>query len=261
MSQDNPTVLVEIDGPVATLTLHRPKGLNAISSELIDDLGAALDAVEADGGVRAIILTGSGKAFAAGADIAEMADYGKEQAWAFSTRGQRTFARMEKLPIPVLAAVNGFALGGGCELAMCCDVIYASDRAKFGQPEVNLAVTPGFGGTQRLQRLVGTMMARELIFTGRIFGAEEAVRLGLAARVIPGDELLPTVRQIAADIATKGPVAVGLAKSVIQAGAALPLDDANALEAEAFGASFATEDQKEGMRAFLDKRTATFKGR
>lgn len=260
MSSSEPCVLMEVADGVATLTLSRPAALNAINSQMIAELDAAISAVEADASVRVVILTGAGKAFAAGADIAEMKDYGEEEAWAFASRGQRVFARFEKLGVPVLAAINGFALGGGCELAMACDILYSSERAKFGQPEVKLGVTPGFGGTQRLPRRVGPQAAMELLFTGRIIDAAEAYRLGLVARVFPGESLLAEVQAVAKEIAARGPLAVAWAKEVVRAGAHLPLDHANRLEAETFGRCFGTQDQKEGMSAFLGKREPSFQG-
>lgn len=255
------TLSLDITDRIATVTLNRPKALNALNADMVRELGEALDAITAPrADVGVMILTGAGKAFVAGADIAQMADFGEDEAWAFALRGQRMMARLEALPFPVIAAVNGFALGGGCELAMACDMIYASSKAKFGQPEVNLGVIPGFGGTQRLQRLVGPQVARDLIFTGRIIRADEALRIGLAARVIEPEALMEEVRATATTILSKGPLAIAAAKRVIRRGAALDLDQANNLEAAAFGRCFATEDQREGMSAFLEKRAAEFKG-
>ena len=209
---------------------------------------------------QGVILTGSGKAFVAGADIAEMAGFTPQQAYALSRRGHAVLASIEALEVPVIAAVNGFALGGGCELAMACDVIYASEKAKFGQPEVKLGVIPGFGGTQRLSRLVGTQRARELILSGRVIGAQEALSAGLVARVVPPDELLSSSHAFIIEVASVGPRAVAVAKRLIQDGYDLPLSEANALEAKAFADCFETEDLREGMAAFLQKRRAEFKG-
>ena len=257
---DYATLLVTTDGPITTITLNRPKALNALNSQLLGELNDAIAAVEADASARALILTGAGKAFVAGADISEMVDFTEDQALVFALKGQRILARLEALPIPVIAAVNGYALGGGCELAMACDIIYASEKARFGQPEVNLGVIPGFGGTQRLTRLVGPMIAQELIYSGRIIKPDEALRVGLVARVTPPEGLLEAAQATANTIATKGPVAIAHAKAVIRDGAGMPLPQANDLEAKAFAACFLTEDQSEGMAAFLEKREAAFKG-
>ena len=250
------------DGPVVTLTINRPSALNALDSQTLLELGQALSAIGAGvvEGVRAVILTGAGKAFVAGADISELVDLDRTQAEAFSRRGQAVFAAIEAIGVPVIAAVNGFALGGGCELAIACDFIYAGERAKFGQPEVNLGVVPGFGGTQRLTRLVGRAAAAELIYTGRIISAQEALRIGLVARVVPQDELMDAAMATAQEIATKGPLAIAAAKMLILDGADIGLERACSLEATAFGSVFATDDQTEGMRAFLDKRKPNFQG-
>jgi enoyl-CoA hydratase len=250
------------DGPVVTLTLCRPEALNALNSQTLIELGQALSSIGAEvtEGVRAVILTGEGKAFVAGADISELVGLSRTQAEYFSRRGQAVFAALEALPVPVIAAVNGFALGGGCELALACDFIYAGERAKFGQPEVNLGVIPGFGGTQRLTRLVGRAAASELIYSGRIIGAQEALRLGLVARVVPQDELLDAAMATALEIASKAPLAIAAAKILLMDGADMALERANSMEATAFGAVFATEDQTEGMQAFLEKRKPNFKG-
>ncbi len=251
---------ISAEGPVATITFARPQALNALNSATIAELGLAVALTARDKNIRALILTGEGKAFVAGADIAEMATIGPAQAQHLSRQGQAVFASLEALPIPVIAAVNGFALGGGCELAMACDFIYASAKAKFGQPEVNLGVIPGFGGTQRLTRLVGRAMASELIYTGRIIKADEALRIGLVTRVVEPEGLLEAAQATAKEIATKGPLAIANAKRLIMEGADMALERANSMEATSFGACFATEDQKEGMDAFLNKRTADFKG-
>lgn len=256
------TLLTERDGALVVLTLNRPDKLNALNAELIGELDAAFDALARDTSIACVILTGAGdKAFAAGADIAAMLDMPPEEARAFSELGHRAFARMERAPFPVIGAVNGFALGGGCELALACDFLYASEKAKLGQPEVSLGVVPGFGGTQRLARRVGIARARELCFTGDTIGAEEALRIGLVNAVVPHAELMGKAKDTAAKIAKKGPLAVAQCKRLLYAGADIPLDNANALETQAFGMIFGTADRREGMAAFLDKRPPAFTGR
>ncbi len=256
------TSFVEItqDGLVSTLTLNRPDKLNALSTEVLNDLRSAVTTIGAKEELRAAIITGAGKAFAAGADIAAMTEMNEWEGRDFGALGHSVFASIEKLRFPVIAAVNGFALGGGCELALACDFIYASSKAKFGQPEVGLGIIPGFGGTQRLPRRVGPAMARELIYTGRMIGADEALRIGLANGVFAPEELLASAQKAAAHIANQGPLAVATAKRLIARGIEKPLLDANALEQDAFAACFGTEDQAEGMTAFLEKRDAVFKG-
>lgn len=255
-------VTLELDGPVAILTIDRPKALNAINSQVLHELEAALGAVAANQALRALILTGGGeKAFVAGGDIAEMATYTPAQALAFATLGHRVLDLLGQLPIPVIAAVNGFALGGGCELALACDFIYASEKAKLGLPEVTLAVIPGFGGTQRLTRLLGRARAKELIFTGDVLDAAKAKEVGLVLEVLAPDKLLPHCREVAQKIAKRGPLAVRQAKRVIEHGADLPLPAANELERQAFGVLFGTADQREGMKAFVEKRPAAFSGK
>jgi enoyl-CoA hydratase len=254
------TITLADDDGVATLTLNRPDKLNALNELLLIELRAAMFSLSREPRVRVLILTGAGKAFAAGADIAAMADLTPARAKAFAEAGHAVGDALETAPFPSIAAVNGFALGGGCELALACDFIYASDKAKLGQPEVNLGVIPGFGGTQRLARRVGLGRARELCYTGDIIGAEEALRIGLVNAVHAPDDLLPKVREVARKIASKGPLAVGQCKRVIRSGADLPLDRANELEAQAFALLFDTADQREGMQAFLAKRTPKFTG-
>jgi enoyl-CoA hydratase len=254
-------VRLDHDGALTVLTVDRPDKLNALDAEVLGELEGAVRAVAERSETRAMIVTGSGKAFVAGADIAAMKAMTPEDARAFASLGHRVFASLETLHCPVIAAVNGFALGGGCELALACDFIYASEKAKFGQPEVKLGVIPGFGGTQRLARRVGIARARELIFTGAVIGADEASRLGLVSRVVPPDELLTVARDTAQTIASMGPVAVREAKRVLLEGADRLLGEANALEIEAFAGCFGTEDQSEGMEAFLGKRTPTFQNR
>jgi enoyl-CoA hydratase len=248
------------DGHVSILTINRPEKLNALSQQVLGDLNSAIEAVERTPGVRAAVITGTGKAFVAGADIAAMKDMEQAEGRGFGRLGHALCGRIERVRFPVIAAVNGFALGGGCELALACDFIYASTQAKFGQPEVNLGIIPGFGGTQRLPRRVGPAMARELIYTGKIIDATEALRIGLVNAVFELDELLPAATKAAAEIATKGPIAVANAKRLIRDGANIPLPKANKLEEDTFGAMFDTEDQAEGMEAFLEKRPPVFKG-
>jgi enoyl-CoA hydratase len=246
------------DGAVSTLTVNREASLNALDRPTLEALARALDAVAARS-PRCLIVTGAGdKAFVAGADIAAMSQMSATDALAFARLGQSAFAALEALPFPVIAAVNGFALGGGCELALACDFIYASDKAKLGQPEVKLGILPGFGGTQRLARRVGIGMARELIYTGRMIGPEEALRIGLVNAVVPRRELMDRVLETARAIAAAGPEAVAAAKRAMNAGADLALGPAIELEAQAFSSLFAREEQREGMAAFLEKRPPKF---
>ncbi len=256
------TVTLAREGPVATLTLNRPDKLNALNEALLGELATALEEMDRDASLRVAILTGAGeKAFAAGADIEAMRDMSPARAKAFADVGHAIGARIEGARFPVIAAVNGFALGGGCELALACDFIYASDRAKLGQPEVNLGVMPGFGGTQRLSRRVGIARARELCFTGDVIGAEEALRIGLVNAVVPHAELLARVAEVAKKIASRAPLAIAQCKRVLWRGADLPLATANELEAQAFAVLFGSSDQREGMTAFVEKRAAKFEGR
>jgi enoyl-CoA hydratase len=256
------TLLLSTADAVATLTLNRPGKLNALDAELLTELHAAVHAIESDTSIRAVVLTGAGdKAFAAGADIAGMSEMTSTQAKAFADLGHSIGAAIEASRVPYIAAVNGFALGGGCELALACDFIYAADKAKLGQPEVNLGIIPGFGGTQRLARRVGIGRARELCFTGDIVGADEALRIGLVNKVVPRDELLAAARDVAKKIASKGPLAIAQCKRVILRGADLPVVTAHELEVQAFAALFGSHDQREGMKAFVEKRPAQFEGR
>jgi enoyl-CoA hydratase len=253
----------EIDGSVATLTLNRPAVLNALNRDLLTMLEETLDAFTGDSSLRAVIITGTGeRAFAAGADIAELAELPGAVAGEHKARtGQRITQLIEALPVPVIAAVNGFALGGGCELAMACDFRIAAENAKFGQPEVNLGVPPGYGGTQRTARLLGPGMALFMCLTGETIDAAEALRIGLVQRVVPIGELLPEARRIAGIIAAKAPLAITATKRAIREGAALPLAEGLALEALHFGAMVSTNDFREGTRAFLEKRKPVFEGR
>lgn len=248
-------------GAVALLTLERPDVLNALDRGLLEALEARLAEVAGDAGVRAVVLTGAGRAFCAGADIEAMRAMDVLEAEAFSRLGHRVTAGLEALAVPTLAAVNGVALGGGCELALACDFVYASARARFGQPEVKLGLIPGFGGTSRLVRRVGPAWAKELVLSGEPVRAEEALRTGLANRVFEPDELLDRALETAQAIAARGPVAVRLAKRVIQEGQDADVRVAHALEQHAFAEVFATRDRTEGIDAFLAKRDPEFKNR
>lgn len=252
---------MERRGAVALLTLDRPEALNALDRATLEALGTRVRELEGDTSVRSLVVTGEGRAFAAGADIAEMRGLTPTQAEDFSRLGHETFAALEALPVPTIAAVNGYALGGGCELACACDWIYASEKARFGQPEVNLGILPGFAGTQRLVRRVGIGWARELILTGAPIKAEEALRIGLANRIFPPEELLAAALAVGETIAGKGPLAVAQAKRVILEGQDADARVAGALERVAFGLVFSTRDREEGMAAFLEKRDPEFEGR
>jgi enoyl-CoA hydratase len=259
------TALALVDaggGPVATVTVNRPSALNALDAETLDALLDAFTALADEPAVRCVILTGAGdKAFVAGADIKAMAAMTPAEAGALAQSSHRLGAVIGGMEAPVIAAVNGFALGGGCELALCCDFIYASRAAKFGQPEVGLGVIPGLGGTQRLPRRIGLHRASELLFTGAVIDAEEALRLGIANAVFEPAELMPRVRAVAEAIAKRAPLAVAAAKRAAREGADLPLTAALELERQLFAGLFGTADQKEGMRAFIEKRAAVWSRR
>ncbi len=254
------TLIVETDGPVTLIRLNRPEALNALNNQLMDELTAALDAAEADPAIGAMVITGSERAFAAGADIKEMASksYAEVYGEDFITRNWERAATCRK---PVIAAVSGYALGGGCELAMMCDFIIAADNARFGQPEITLGVSPGAGGTQRLTRFVGKSKAMDMVLTGRMMDAAEAERCGLVSRVVPKDELIATVLEAAKKIAGLSPNAVKLTKEMVNAAYETPLSQGVKLERRLFHSLFAFDDQKEGMAAFIEKRQAEFKGR
>jgi enoyl-CoA hydratase len=255
-------LLVEGAGPVTVVTINRPQVLNALDDTTLRELTDAFIAFESDAAVRCVILTGAGeKAFVAGADIAAMAGLGADEGRAFAERGHRLAAVMESGRAPIIAAVNGFALGGGLELALACDFALGSSNARLGLPEVGLGVIPGFGGTQRLARRIGPGRARELIYTGNVIGADEGLRLGLLNAVTEPGAVLAAARTLAEKIASRAPLAVAAAKRAVREGADLPLAQSLTLEAELFGALFGTADQKEGMRAFLDKRPPKFEGR
>lgn len=252
-------IVLEKDNGIATLTINRPEARNALNSQVVAELAAAADELARDGDVRAVIVTGAGdKAFVAGADIGEMKDLDADGARRFAAAGQRAFAKLAGLPVPVIAAVNGYALGGGCELALACDVRIASETARFGQPEVGLGITPGFGGTQRLARLIGPGRAKWLIFSGQMIGAAEALAWGLVERVVPPEQLLAAARELAEKMAGNSPVAIAQAKQAIDRGLAVPLAEGCEIEAEAFAACFRTGDPREGMSAFFEKRRPRF---
>jgi enoyl-CoA hydratase len=257
----NQLVAVTVDDGLAVVTINRPEALNALNDEVLASLEKAFHGLSRDASLRAVIITGAGKAFVAGADIKAMAGFSPLEARAFAQRGQRVFNLIEEFPHPVIAAVNGFALGGGCELAMACDLRIASDKAKAGQPEVNLGVIPGFGGTQRLSRILGRSAAKYLLFTGETLSADRALALGLFNEVVAPDQLMPRCLEIAKVIATRGPIAVSYCKAAVNLGTESTLGHGLSHEAELFAATFATEDQKEGMQAFIDKRPARFQGK
>ncbi len=248
------TILIAKEGHVATITINRPKALNALSTQVLTELNAALDEVAADQDVYALVITGAGeKSFVAGADIAEMKDKSVEEAAVYGKFGNEVFRKIETFRCPVIAAVNGFALGGGCELAMSCDIRIAAENAVFGQPEVGLGITPGFGGTQRLARLVGAGIAKEMIYTARNIKADRAAEIGLVNKVVAAEELMPTVMKMAAGIAKNAPIAVAYAKKAINNGLQTDIDNGIAIEVEEFSNCFATEDQTYGMTCFLEK--------
>ncbi|MDR5701623.1 enoyl-CoA hydratase [Agromyces aerolatus] len=253
---DYETIIVETRGRVGWITLNRPEALNALNSTLIREIVTAGKEFDHDPGIGAIVLTGSEKAFAAGADIKEMADKGYVDM--YLNDPFKSWGDFGRLRTPIIAAVSGFALGGGCELAMMCDIILASDTAKFGQPEINLGVIPGIGGTQRLPRAIGKYKAAELVLTGRMMGAEEAERAGLVSRIVPAAELLDEAAKVAESIASKSLPVVYAAKDALQAAQESTLSEGLRIEKQAFAATFALDDQSEGMGAFRDKRTPEF---
>ncbi len=259
MSYEN--ILYEVRDGVGILTVNRPSVLNALTPETITEIGHVVDAVRREESVRALVVTGAGeKAFVAGADISRFPELNPLQARHFAQLGQDVLAALENLPIPVIACVNGFALGGGCELALACDFIYASEKAQFGQPEINLGIVPGFGGSQRLPRLVGRAKAKELCMTGAQIDAREAKELGLVARVLAPEELWDKTMETAAGLAAKGAVALRAVKQTIDRGAEADLRTGCTLELEAFSTCFASRDAAEGARAFLEKRKPVFSG-
>ncbi|MEY7999769.1 short-chain-enoyl-CoA hydratase [Clostridium sp. Mt-5] len=254
-------IILEKQGKLALITINRPKALNALNSETLKEIDSAIDDIGTDDSVLVVIITGAGKSFVAGADITEMKDLNSVEGRKFGILGNKVFRKLENLEKPVIAAVNGFALGGGCELSLACDIRIASSKAKFGQPEVGLGITPGFGGTQRLARTVGLGMAKELIYTAKMIKAEEALRIGLVNRVIEPEKLLEEAKNLANSIADNAPIAVRMCKAAINKGIQCGIDTAIAYESEVFGECFATEDQKEGMTAFVEKREKCFKNK
>ena len=255
-------IIYSIEEDIAVITINRPKFLNALNSNVLIELSTAMDHLEKDSSIRAVIVTGAGeKAFVAGADIAEMQNKGVMEAREFSILGNKTFSKLENLNKPVIAAINGFTLGGGCELAMACDIRIAGMKAKFGQPEVGLGIMAGFGGSQRLARLVGAGIAKEILFTGDMVPAERAYEIGLVNRIVEPTELLAEAKRMAKTIAAKSPLGVSFSKKAINEGLNLDLERALSLESELFGSLFSTEDQKRGMAAFLEKGQYQFLGK
>ena len=248
-------LLMEVENEIAVVTINRPKSLNALNSETLAELNTCLAEIEGRTDIKVVILTGSGsKSFVAGADISEMVNATPAEGRAMGLLAREAFGRLENMPQVTIAAVNGFALGGGCEISMACDIRVAAENAKFAQPECGLGILPGFGGTQRLARLVGKGRAKEMIFTCDMIDAQDAYRIGLANHVVPQEELLDYCKAMAGRIMKNAPYAVSLAKQVINSGADMDLDNGLKLEANIFGLSFSTEDKKEGMTAFLGKR-------
>jgi enoyl-CoA hydratase len=255
-------LLVDVSDRIATVTFNRPKFLNALNPSTVRELGTAMEEISAREDVGVVLLTGAGeKAFIAGADISEMKAFTTMQALDFALLGQGVLSFIERMPQPVIGVINGFALGGGCEVAMACDLLVAADTARFGQPEVNLGIIPGYGGTQRLPRLVGRNLAKELVLTGEMITAQRAYEIGLVNRVVPAAELMNAAREIAKKILSRGPVAVRTAKMAMNRGLDLDLGNACALEASLFAAGFSTADRQEGIAAFLEKRKPAFTGR
>jgi len=252
------TLLLEIANNIALLKVNRPQAMNALNQEVLLELLAAFQELEKDVNVHAIILTGEGKAFVAGADIKEMVGLTAQEARRFSKSGHTLMETMGSIGKPIIAAINGFALGGGMELALACDFIFASEDAKFGQPEINLGIIPGFGGTQRLARLIGKAQAKELIYTGQMIGAQEAKELGIVNKVFPAGALLAEAQKAASTIASKGAWTLRLAKSAIESGYDLDIKSGCQIEGDSFGLCFSHPDQKEGMTAFLEKRKPAF---
>lgn len=254
-------VIYKKNEQVGILTISREEALNALNSQVIQELEQTMTELENDRGLRALIVTGAGRSFVAGADIGEQSVLDIEGGRKWGQRGSALLRRLEKLEVPTIAAVNGFALGGGCELALACDIILASEKAKFGQPEVGLGITPGFSGTQRLPRRIGIGKAKELIYSGKMIRADEAEKIGLVNGVYQPDELLEKAMEMARSFVKNAPVAVRYAKACIDRGMQMDIDDAIAVENELFALCFATKDQKEGMCAFLEKRPAVFENR
>ena len=254
-------IIFEKKNGIGYVTVNRPEALNALNDSVIEELDSVFRAIDRDDEVRVVIITGAGRAFVAGADIAQMSRLDGSEGRVMSMRGQKMMEFIGFMDKPVIAAVNGFALGGGNELSMACDIRIASETAKFGQPEVNLGIIPGYGGTQRLPRLVGRGMAKKLIYSAEIIDAEEAYRIGLVDEVVPADQLMDTAAKLAETIASKAPIAVKMAKAAINNGMNTDLKTGVQFEAEAYASTFVSEDRVEGMKAFLEKRPAKFKNR
>ena len=254
-------IILELEGPIAIIKFNRPKALNALNSATLDELRQVGNEVALAKEIRAVIVTGAGeKAFVAGADIQEMKDMTPVQATAFSHKGHVALGILENMRKPVIAAVNGYALGGGFEVALACDIIYASEKARLGFPEVTLGIFPGFGGTQRTARLIGAAKAKELVLSGKVITAQEGFEMGLLNKVTAPDQLMAEARELAAKFLAAGPVGIGLAKYLVNKSLSLNIDSGLELEANTFGLCFGTHDQKEGMTAFVEKRTPTFQG-
>ena len=259
MSFEN--IILEVNAPIATIYFNRPKALNALNNALFDELDTALDQVAVNQDIKVLVMTGAGdKAFVAGADIVELSKMNPLEGKSFSRKGQKVFSKIESLPFPAIAAVNGFALGGGLEAAMGCDFIYASEKAVFGLPEINLGLIPGFGGTQRLGRLIGSARAKEMVFTGKNITAQEALESGIVNKICAPESLMDEVMKTANLIASKGKTALRSAKEVIQNGMNVDLETGCRIENDVFGLNMASEDAKEGTAAFLEKRKPEFKG-
>ena len=254
-------LIIEKQEDICIVKINNPQAMNALNSTVLSELDCAFSQIESDQTIKVVILTGEGRAFVAGADISQMSTMSAAEGKAFGEQGAAVFRKIEQLKVPVIAAVNGFALGGGCELAMACDIRIASAKAKFGQPEVGLGITPGFSGTQRLPRLVGMGVAKELIYTADIIGADEAYRIGLVNKVAEPEALMDQAIEMAKKIASKAPIAVRYSKEAINRGCQVDIDTAIAIEANLFGLCFASEDQKEGMGAFLNKTAPEFKNK
>lgn len=255
---DNKNLLVTIEDNIAFIKFNRPNVLNALNTDTILELERTLDEIKKIPEIRVIILTGEGKAFIAGADISEMSKYSSMEARVFAQNGHRVLGKLEDIDKPVIAAINGFALGGGCEIALACDIRILAENAKIGQPEVNLGIIPGFGGTQRLARLCGAGIAKELIYTGDMIDAQEALRIRLANKVVPLDKLMDSAKEMAKKIMNKGPIAIRMTKTIINRGLDSNLETAKELEIETFALCFSTGEPKDGMTAFLEKRKASW---
>jgi enoyl-CoA hydratase len=254
-------IIFEVKSGIGYITINRPDSLNALNGAVFDELEIALQEIRINNSIQAVIITGEGKAFVAGADISLMSDLSAMEGRTWTMRGQNVFNELEAIEKPVIAAVNGYALGGGCELAMACDIIFASDKAKFGQPEVNLGIIPGYGGTQRLPRIIGEKNAKYLIYSGEIIDAAEAFRMGLVQKVFPAETLLEEAEKFANKVMTKAPIGLKMAKVAIRNGMNVDLRTGIAFEAEAYAGAFNSDDRIEGMRAFLEKRKPSFQNK